>query len=141
MKTIALSTVLAALVAVVIAVQPAHAKDAAKLGTPQAAGPFQVTLTTIPAVPQSGSNLFRVEVIRKGEVVSDAQVALTLTMPIHRHGGRSGREPKISCNLAFQNGAYAGRARLPMSTTWRAQVDVKTATEKGTALYQFRVGK
>lgn len=135
MKPLAIFTIL---LAVAFAVLPLQAKGAAKLGIPQKTGPFQITLTTIPTAPQSGSNLFRAEVSRKGQVVSDALVKLTLTMPLHRHGGRSDREPVISWNLNFVNGAYQGRTRLPaMSTAWLAQLDVKTATGKGTAWYRF----
>lgn len=140
MKPLAFSPMISTVLAVAFWVFPTQAKDA-KLGMPQKTGPFQITLTTSPAAPQSGSNLFRVEVSRKGKVVSAAQVKLTLTMPLHRHGGRSDREPVISWNLKFVNGTYQGRTRLPMSTTWQAQVDVKTATEKGAVKYRFTAGK
>lgn len=140
MKPLVFPPVFSLVLAVAFAVLPAQAKGA-KLGIPQKAGPFQITLTAIPTVPQSGSNLFRVEVRRKGQVVSDAMVKLTLTMPLHRHGGRSDREPVISWKLNFVSGAYQGRARLPMSTAWLAQVDVKTATAKGTAKYRFTADK
>jgi hypothetical protein len=142
MKTIVTKSLWAALAAAVaLGVSPAHAKNTTKIGMPQAAGPFQVTLTTIPVVPQNGANRFRVEVNRKGETVSDAEVTLTLTMPLHRHGGRSDVEPKITKRLLWTQPAYMGNVRLPMGGVWQAQVAVKSGAEKGTAHFKFLVGK
>lgn len=120
---------------------PAHAKDKPLLGKPQAAGPFQITLSTIPVAPQAGVNRFRVEIHRKGEIVSDAQVSLTLTMPLHRHGGRSGNEPEVTPRLVFANGAYLGTARLSMQGVWQAQIFVRSAADKGKVTYRFTAGK
>lgn len=124
-----------------LANSPAQARDPARLGVSQKAGPFQITLTTIPAAPQSGSNRFQVQVSREGKAVKNALVKLTLTMPLHRHGGRSDREPQITRNLGFVQGAYQGQARLTMAAVWLTKVDVKTSTGKGTAFYRFTANK
>jgi hypothetical protein len=75
---------LLSLMVLVSTLSVAARSDDDRLGSPQQAGPFQVTLLTDPATPQAGVNRFRADVTQGGKPVKDAQVKLRLTMPLHR---------------------------------------------------------
>jgi hypothetical protein len=116
----------------------ARAQSAGSLGTPQQAGPFQVTLI---ASPQVGTTRFETRVSRDGRGVSDAKVTLSLSMPNHRHGSTVERLQRPSLNAAQVDleafaAQYVGSARL-MEGTYEARVIVKSGRDKGIASYRF----
>jgi hypothetical protein len=101
----------------------ARAQSAGSLGTPQQAGPFQVTLI---ASPQVGTTRFETRVSRDGRGVSDAKVTLSLSMPNHRHGSTVERLQRPSLNAAQVD-----------LEAFAAQYVVKSGRDKGIASYRF----
>ncbi len=103
----------------------------AALGTAQAAGPFQITLTTDPAAPTEGDTRFIAAVTRDGKPVKDAEVKAALSMPTMNMGG-----PNVELDHK-DDGRYQGEADLSMGGAWQAVVTVSDEGETGTATYAF----
>ena len=104
----------------------------ATLGTEQAAGPFQVVLTTPTIPPKVGETSFTAQVTRGGTPVTGATVDLKLSMPTMNMGG-----PEVT--FAPTGDRYEGNANLGMAGEWQADVAVKSGNETGTAVYVFNV--
>jgi nitrogen fixation protein FixH len=109
-------------------VVPAAARVA--LGTQQAAGPFQVTLSTSPAPPKAGETRFQAKVSRDGQPVSGATVTVSLSMPSMKMTG-----PDVTLQAAGDR--YEGSANLGMAGEWEAKTTVNASGETGTATYRF----
>jgi YtkA-like len=102
----------------------------AALGTPHAAGPFQVTLSTDPAPPKAGETRFQAKVSRDGQPVSAASVSLSLSMP-----SMSMKGPDVALKPAGDH--YGGAASLAMAGEWEAKVTVTAGGATGTTTYRF----
>jgi len=102
----------------------------AALGKEQAAGPFQITLSTEPAAPRTGDAKFRAKVTRGGKPVKDATVTVKLDMPAMKMTG-----PEVTLKAAGDG--YAGTGTLGMGGDYEAKVNVAAAGDKGTAVYHF----
>jgi nitrogen fixation protein FixH len=102
----------------------------AALGTEQAAGPFQVTLSTDPDTPKAGNTKFEAKVTKGGQPVKDATVNLSLSMPSMSMMG-----PEVTLKPAGDE--YEGAANLSMGGEWEAKVTVSAGGETGTAVYRF----
>jgi hypothetical protein len=107
----------------------------ASLGTTQAAGPFQVTLSTDPAAPKVGETRFAAQVTRNGQPVSDARVKVSLSMPSMSMAG-----PEVTLKAAGA-GTYEATANLGMGGDWQAKTTVSAGEETGTAVHQFAAGQ
>jgi hypothetical protein len=105
------------------------ATAAAPLGSEQAAGPFQVKLST-PATPKAGDTRFQASVTRNGQPVSDATVSVSLSMPSMQMAG-----PDVT--LKPTGSQYEGTANLSMAGEWQAKTTVSADGESGSAVYQF----
>lgn len=103
----------------------------AALGTAQAAGPFQVTLSTQPAAPRSGDTRFQAKVTKGGQPVTDATVNLSLSMPSMNMAG-----PEASLQH-MDGGSYEGTANLSMGGDWEAKTSVAGGGDTGTAVHRF----
>ncbi|HXG24514.1 MAG TPA: FixH family protein [Chthonomonadales bacterium] len=104
----------------------------ATLGTEQAAGPFQVTLSTEPAAPKVGDTHFELRISRGGQPVTDATVQLSLSMPSMNMAG-----PEATLESGGEH--YHTTAKLGMAGEWEARVTVTADGESGTATYRFSV--
>ena len=107
------------------------AKNGATLGIEEKAGPFQVTLTTVPVAPKVGDAKFGVTVMRDGKPVTDATMKLNLTMPSMNMGG-----PSVTLQHKAA-GVYEGSAKLGMGGAYQGEVVVNAGGDTGTALYDF----
>lgn len=105
--------------------------SAAALGMAQAAGPFQVTLTTDPAAPTEGAARLSAVVTRSSIPVDDAEVSAALSMPTMKMGG-----PNITLEHKG-GGRYEGPVSLSMGGVWQAVVTVTDDGGTGTATYSF----
>jgi nitrogen fixation protein FixH len=105
----------------------------AALGTEQAAGPFQVTLSTA-ATPKVGETSFQVKVARDGQPVNGATVAMSLSMPSMQMAG-----PEVTLQPAGSR--YEGTANLTMAGEWEAKTTVTAGGETGAAAYRFTAAK
>lgn len=105
---------------------------AATLGSEQAAGPFQVTLSANPSTPKVGKVEFTARVVEKGQPVKNAKVKLNLEMP-----GMAGP----SVELGSMDDHYMGSADISMSGEWKAKVEITAGDKKGTAEYAFTVAQ
>jgi hypothetical protein len=105
----------------------------AALGTEQAAGPFKVTLST-ENPPKMGEARFQAKVTRNGQPVSDATVALSLSMPSMQMAG-------LDVTLKPGGDDYEGTANLSMGGDWQAKTTVTAGAETGTAIYNFNVSQ
>jgi YtkA-like len=103
------------------------------LGTQQAVGPFQVTLSTSPAPPKAGETRFEAKVSRDGQAVSGATVTVSLSMPSMKMTG-----PDVTLQPAGDH--YEGAANLGMAGEWEAKTTVNASGETGTATYHFTAG-
>lgn len=110
------------------------AASGAALGGEEAAGPFQVTLTTEPAEPKVGDTLFRARVTRDGSPVTGADITLGLSMPSMNMGGP---EATLKASASGGPGTYEGTANLSMGGEYQANVAVGAGGETGSATYTF----
>jgi nitrogen fixation protein FixH len=113
----------------------APAVAGAALGTEQAAGPFQVTLSTDPAAPKVGETRFQAKVSRSGQPVSGATVRVSLSMPSMNMAG-----PEVTLKPAGA-GEYEGTANLGMAGDWQAKTTVSAGADTGAAIYQLTAGQ
>lgn len=111
-------------------VSPASAPLAAALGETTTAGPFRVKLTTHESHLSKGSIGFQAEVTKDAQPVSDAKVTLNLSQPALPISG-----PSIA--LKWDGERYAGRADVPTSGDWHADVVVDAPGDSGTAIFAF----
>jgi YtkA-like len=111
---------------------PAAAEAA--LGTAQAAGPFQVTLSTDPTRSKVGETRFRAEVRRDGQPVTDATVNLNLSMTSMTMVG-----PEVVLKPTGDH--YEGTANVSMAGEWEAKTTVSAGGDTGTAVYPFSVSQ
>jgi hypothetical protein len=111
---------------------PVAGPDAVPLGKTNAAGPFQVTLSTSEKPVTVGDVPFSAEVKRDGAPVTDAKVKLTLSMPAMGM-------PGPSAVLKRKAGRYVGRVQAGMAGDWQAEVVVASSGAPGTAAFTFRV--
>ncbi|MCL5104623.1 MAG: FixH family protein [Armatimonadetes bacterium] len=108
------------------------ALSTAALGSEQAAGPFQVTLSANPSAPKVGNIEFTAKVVEKGQSVKNAKVKLTLEMP---------GMPGPSVALAPMDDHYMGSADVSMAGEWKAKVEIAAGSQSGTAEYAFTVAQ
>jgi hypothetical protein len=113
---------------------PAGGSATEALGTEQAAGPFQVTLSTEPTPPKVGATKFQVKVSRNGQPVSGATVKLSSSMPSMKMPG-----PDVTLKPAGDH--YEGTGKLAMAGDWEATVTVSAAGDTGAATYRFTSGQ
>jgi hypothetical protein len=111
----------------------ARAADAA-LGNTAQAGSFEVTLI---ADPVTGPTRFEARVAKDGKPVTDADVSLNLTMPYHKHGGRTEKIPAVNTDLKAGAAQYAQTIKLKMEGAYIARLAVQQGKEKGSATYRF----
>lgn len=109
-------------------VQPTSKTTA--LGTAQAAGAFQVTLSTDKPLV-AGKTLFHATVMQQAKPVKNATVKLNLSMPSMSMGG-----PEVV--LKPSGDQYMGSADV-MEGDYQAVVMVSNAGASGTATYSFTV--
>lgn len=109
--------------------QPAPAAGAS-LGTPQPAGPFQVTLTTEPTAPKVGGTKFIAEVTKGGQLVKDGTVAVSLSMPSMKMAG-----PDVTLKSA--GARYEGVGSLAMGGEYEAKTTVSAGGDSGAAVFRF----
>lgn len=105
----------------------------ASIGTPQPAGPFEVTLST-ETPPKMGDTRFEATVTRNGQPVTDATVNLDLSMPSMQMAG-----PDVT--LKPSGNDYEGTANLSMGGEWQAKTTVSAGGETGTAIYNFNASQ
>lgn len=106
------------------------AATGAGLGTAAAAGPFKVTLTSVPAAPKVGETRFQAQVTRDGQPVKNATVTVSLSMPSMDMGG-----PETTLKAAGEQ--YAGTANLGMGGEYQAKTTVTAGGDTGTAHFHF----
>jgi hypothetical protein len=106
---------------------------AADLGTEQAAGPFQITLSADGPEIRPRETRFRSQVGRGVQPVTDAGVVLTLQAP-----GTETAGPLVTLQHEG-DGRYSGSAALRVPGRWTATVTVTDADQTGTAVYEFDV--
>ncbi|MBW3625086.1 MAG: FixH family protein [Armatimonadetes bacterium] len=104
----------------------------AALGTEQAAGPYQVTLTTRPQPPTVGSTQFTANVTQNGAAVIAANVNLQLSGP----GGM-----KKTITLVPVEGHYGAAEVLAVHGPWTADINIKQGDNVGSAIYTFDVAE
>lgn len=109
--------------------QPVSAVGAS-IGSEQAAGPFQVTLSTEPSAPKVGETRFTARVTKGGQPVKDATIAISLSMPAMKMEG-----PEVTLKAASDR--YEGTANLAMGGDYEAKTTVSAGGDSGTALFQF----
>lgn len=110
----------------------APSSSAASLGTAQAAGPFQVTLSVLPAAPKVGDLKFQATVTRGGQPMRGAAVTVDLTMP-----STGTNVPTATLNPAGDH--YEGTVAVGTAGDWEAKVAISASGEDGAASYQFAV--
>lgn len=103
----------------------------AALGTPQEAGPFQVTLSLKPAQPKVGDARFTAKVTRDGQPVTNGTVKLDTSMPTMNMG-----DPDTALKHT-RGGVYEGTLNLSMGGYWEAKVIISAGGATGTATYGF----
>ncbi|MHB1462467.1 MAG: FixH family protein [Armatimonadota bacterium] len=108
------------------------ASSTTALGSQQAAGPFEVTLSANPSAPKVGKVEFTANVVEKGQPVKNAKVNLTLEM-----AGMSGH----SVALASMGDHYMGSADMSMAGEWKANVEITAGSQSGTAEYVIGVAQ
>lgn len=108
---------------------------AAALGTAQAAGPFEVTVTTDPGAPKQGDTRLIAIVTRNGKPVDDAQVTTALSMPTMNMGG-----PTVELSHT-ESGRYEAKTNLSMGGAWQAKTTVSAGGDTGTATHDFTVSQ
>lgn len=95
------------------------------------AGPFKVSLKTVPADPKAGTTAFEIAVTRDGKPVSDATVSLTLSMP-----AMPGMKASEVALAGGANGIYKGSGNLSMAGEWDAKVSVKSSADEGSVSFK-----
>ncbi len=109
----------------------------AHLGMWHQADAFEVQLTTDPAstTGKVGYNHFRVQVTRQGQPVTDATVALTISMPGMKMAGW-----RAYTELKAANGGYEGSSNvLHAGSNYQAHIKVQSGGQTGEAVYDFPV--
>jgi len=98
------------------------------VGAAAAPAGARLMLTTAPAPPRVGSNVFRVRLVSAaGAPLAGAQVSLALDLPAMPAMGMAGAKAVVA--LADQGGGlYEGRGRLGSTGTWQVTI---TATRQG----------
>ena len=105
---------------------PPGAGAAAAMNAPSSAQ-AQAELTTDPAPPRKGSNIFRVKLTANGNPVSGAQINVTFFMPAMPAMGMAAM--KTSVDLSDKGaGMYEGKGDLGSGGTWQVTV---TARQNG----------
>lgn len=103
-------------------------------GTGQAAGPFEISLTTNPQPPAAGSVELIAKVMKNGAPVSDAQVSVATSMTSMSMPGGSATLQAVS----GQPGEYSGSVNL-MGGGWQVEVTASSGSDTGKATFNLDV--
>ena len=102
----------------------------AALGILQAAGPFQVLLTTVPSSPKVGETKFIAKVTKDEQPLKAGTVVVSLSMPSMSMAG-----PEIKLKAAGDH--FEGAGNLAMGGEYEAKTTVSAGAVSGAAVFRF----
>ncbi len=116
------------------AFSPQPMAGTASANAPTEAATAKIDLTTVPAPPKKGNNIFRVKVVASdGKPIDGAQVTVTFYMPAMPAMGMAAMRTVASCS-GKGNGIYEGSGNLGSGGIWQvtvtAQMNAKPIASK-----------